>query len=95
MLIDEFRAIDELRVDIQDAKIVAEKNIRSSGDWDRLTPEERRLLEKLLLDGKRRGQSLPKEAQEEIVTIKKQLSDLITEYDVSRRLIRVQAFKLM
>lgn len=47
-LVREFGVEASMRIDVFNAKIAAEKNIKDSGKWDKLTPEERRLVEKLV-----------------------------------------------
>jgi len=37
-----------MRIDVFNSKIAAEKNIRDSGKWDTLSPEEQRLVEKMV-----------------------------------------------
>lgn len=37
-----------MRLDVFNAKIAAEKNIKASGQWDKLTPEDQRLIEKMV-----------------------------------------------
>ena len=37
-----------MRIDVFNSKIAAEKNIKDSGKWDTLSPEEQRLVEKMV-----------------------------------------------
>lgn len=37
-----------MRMDVFNAKIAAERNIKESGKWDALEAEERRLVEKMV-----------------------------------------------
>lgn len=37
-----------MRLDVYQAKVNAEKNIKASGEWDKLSPEEKRLVEKMV-----------------------------------------------
>lgn len=47
-LISDFSVETSMRMDIFDAKVAAEKNIKISGQWERLSPEEQRLIEKMV-----------------------------------------------
>jgi hypothetical protein len=44
-----------MRLDLFQAQLATEMNLKSSGEWDRLDSESRRLVEKMILDGKRAG----------------------------------------
>ena len=57
VLLREYGIEMSMRLDVYQAKVNAEKNIKASGT--KLNPEEERLVEKLILDGKRAGLSLP------------------------------------
>ena len=70
-----------MRVDIYQAKVNAEKNIKASGR--KLNPEEERLVEKLLLDGKRDGLDLPEKERKEHERLEKELSQICVEFSVS------------
>ncbi|TRM63928.1 hypothetical protein BD626DRAFT_547704 [Schizophyllum amplum] len=41
------------------AKVAAEKNMKASGEYDKLSSEDKRLVDKMILDGKRAGLALP------------------------------------
>lgn len=69
-----------MRLDVYQAKINAEKNIKASGR--KLNPEEERLVEKLLLDGKRAGLDLPDEERKQLEKLKKELSQVCIEFKV-------------
>jgi len=70
-----------MRLDVYQAKVNAEKNIKASGR--KLNPEEERLVEKLLLDGKRSGLNLPDKERKELEKLKKELSHICVEFSVS------------
>lgn len=70
----------EMRVDVFKAKKSADANIRALGV--KLTPEEERLVEKMLLDGKRAGLELPDDKRELLTKKKKELSQLCVEFSV-------------
>jgi metallopeptidase MepB len=44
----DFGVESSMRLDVFNSKVAAEKNIRDSGKWDTLSPEERRLVEKMV-----------------------------------------------
>jgi Zn-dependent oligopeptidase len=69
-----------MRPDIFQAKLAAEKNMKSSGEWDRLDSESQRLVEKMIVDGKRAGLALPEEERDELKALKKALSDLCLQF---------------
>jgi metallopeptidase MepB len=72
-----------MRLDLFQAKVAAEKNLKASGQWDKLSAEEQRLVEKMLLDGKRAGLALPEKERAELMTLKKELSQVCLEFSVS------------
>jgi hypothetical protein len=37
-----------MRLDVYQAKVAAQKNIKESGEWDKLSPEEKRLVDKMV-----------------------------------------------
>ena len=75
-------AVDaSLRVDVFKAKVAAEKNIKASGKV--LTPEEQRLVEKMILEGKRDGLALPESEREELKKLQKALSQTCLDFSVS------------
>jgi metallopeptidase MepB len=79
-----------MRIDIFDAQVAAEKNIKSSGQWDKLSAEDRRLIDKMILDGKRAGLALPAEKREKLTELKKELSQACLEFSVCTCLIKVR-----
>lgn len=72
-----------MRLDVFQAKVAAEKNIKESGKWDKLTHEEKRLVDKMVLDGKRAGLALPEKDRDELMALKKELSHTCLEFSVS------------
>jgi len=75
-------AVDaSLRVDVFNAKVAAEKNIKASGKV--LTPEEQRLVDKMILEGKRDGLALPEKEREELKKLQKALSQTCLDFSVS------------
>ncbi|KAI0074009.1 Metalloprotease [Panus rudis PR-1116 ss-1] len=67
-----------MRLDVFKAKQAAEENIKKSGK--KLNAEEQRLVEKMLLDGKRDGLALPEKEREELMKLKKEASQLSLEF---------------
>lgn len=53
--LDKYAVEVEMRVDVYKALLAAEKNI----NYSTLSPEQKRLVEKMLLEGKRAGLNLP------------------------------------
>ncbi|KAF8169249.1 hypothetical protein BJ912DRAFT_1025654 [Pholiota molesta] len=47
-LVRDFGVECSMRLDVFSSKVAAEKNIKESGQWDKLSPEEQRLVEKML-----------------------------------------------
>lgn len=37
-----------MRIDVYKAKVAAQKNLKESGQWDKLSSEEQRLVEKMV-----------------------------------------------
>ena len=86
-IIREFGVESSMRMDVFKAKVAAEKNIKASGVWDSLTPEEQRLVDKMVLDGTRAGLALPEKEREKLMTLKKELSQACLDFSVSHLLI--------
>lgn len=72
-----------MRLDVFQAKVAAEKNIKASGRT--LAAEEQRLVDKMLLDGKRAGLALEEKERTELTELKKELSQVCLEFSVSGR----------
>ena len=70
-----------MRLDVFRAKQAAERNIEKSGK--KLSPEEKRLVEKSIQEGTRAGIALPDEKREELKKLKKELSQTCLEFSVS------------
>lgn len=72
-----------MREDLYKAKATAEANLRKTGAWDELSAEQKRLVEKMLLDGKRAGLALEiKEDKEKLKILKDQLSEACLKFTV-------------
>lgn len=76
----DFDVEESMRPDVFNAKAAAEKNLRESGAWEKLSDEQRRLVEKMVLDGKRAGLALPEKEREELMKLKKELSQACLDF---------------
>jgi Zn-dependent oligopeptidase len=47
-LLRDFDVEASMRLDVFNAKVAADRNIKASGEWGKLSPEERRLVEKMV-----------------------------------------------
>ena len=81
VLVRDFGVEASMRIDVFRAKQAAEKNIKDSGK--KLTLEEQRLVDKMLLDGKRAGLALPDAERKKLTALKKELSQTCLEFSVS------------
>ncbi|KAG8907513.1 hypothetical protein FRB99_003886 [Tulasnella sp. 403] len=72
-LLRDFGIESSMRLDVFKSLKRAEQNIRESGVV--LSDEEKRLVEKMLLDGKRSGLDLPEAERAKLMDLKKQLSE--------------------
>ncbi|KAJ7935586.1 metallopeptidase MepB [Mycena leptocephala] len=70
-----------MRLDVYQAKLAAEKNIKSSGLWEKLSSEEQRLIDKMILQGKRSGLGLPEDERNTLTVLQKELSQVCLEFD--------------
>jgi Zn-dependent oligopeptidase len=82
-IVREFGVETSMRMDVFKAKVAAEKNIKASGVWDSLSPEEQRLVDKMVLDGTRAGLALPEKEREKLMSLKKELSQACLDFSVS------------
>lgn len=83
-LVRDFGVESSMRLDVYQAKVAAEKNIKDSGEWDKLSSEKQRLVDKMILDGTRDGLGLPEKERTELMALKKELSQTCLEFSVSR-----------
>jgi hypothetical protein len=81
-LLEEHKIKMSMRLDVYRAKVKAKRNILNS---DRqLNPEEERLVEKLILEGKRDGLELPAKAnRQKVERLQNDLSEAERKFDVS------------
>ncbi|KAG5638172.1 hypothetical protein H0H81_001469 [Sphagnurus paluster] len=75
-----FSVESSMRIDVYQAKVAAQKNLKDSGDWDKLSPEEQRLVDKMILDGTRAGLALPEKERNELTSLKKELSQACLDF---------------
>ncbi|KAF7422637.1 hypothetical protein PC9H_010793 [Pleurotus ostreatus] len=80
VLVRDYGVESSMRLDVFQAKASAEKNIKASGQWDKLSGEDQRLVEKMILDGKRAGLALPEKERTELMALKKELSQACLEF---------------
>jgi hypothetical protein len=59
-----------MRLDVFQAKVAAEKNIKDTGEWDKLDAEQQRLVEKMIWD--------------ELMKMKKELSQTCLDFRVNQ-----------
>ena len=81
ILVRDYGVESSMRIDVFRAKVAAEKNIIASGK--KLSLEEQRLVDKMMLDGKRAGLALPEDQRNELTSLKKELSQVCLEFSVS------------
>ncbi|KIM89266.1 hypothetical protein PILCRDRAFT_61316 [Piloderma croceum F 1598] len=79
-IVRDFGVDSSMRLDVFQAKVAAEKNIKESGEWDKLSSEEKRLVDKMILDGKRAGLALPEKERNELMVLQKELSQTCLEF---------------
>ncbi|KAJ7780594.1 metallopeptidase MepB [Mycena maculata] len=80
-LVRDYGVESSMRLDVFQAKLAAEKNIKASGLWDKLSPEEQRLVDKMVLAGKRSGLNLPETQRNILTVLQKELSQVCLEFD--------------
>ncbi|KAB5588391.1 Metallopeptidase MepB [Ceratobasidium theobromae] len=73
-LVRDFGIESSMRVDVYNAQLNAQKK------EEKLEPEEQRLVDKMILDGKRAGLGLPEDKREELKKLKKELSLVCTDF---------------
>ncbi|KAJ7644086.1 metallopeptidase MepB [Roridomyces roridus] len=78
-LVREYGVESSMRLDVFNAKLAAEKNLKDTGRWNQLSPEEQRLVEKMILAGKRAGLGLPEDERKTLMDLQKQLSQTCLE----------------
>ncbi|KAG6866294.1 hypothetical protein C0991_006390 [Blastosporella zonata] len=76
----QFGIESSMRLDVFNAKVAAQKNLKESGEWEKLSPEEQRLVEKSILDGTRAGLALPEKERTELTALKKELSQACLDF---------------
>jgi metallopeptidase MepB len=79
-LVRDYSVEASMRLDVYQAQVNAEKHLRATGHWDKLTSEEQRLVEKMLLDGKRSGLALPDDKRKTLTDLKKELSQACLDF---------------
>ncbi|KAJ6619446.1 hypothetical protein B0H10DRAFT_2025622 [Mycena sp. CBHHK59/15] len=80
-LVRDYGVESSMRLDVFHAKLAAEKNIKGSGLWEKLSSEEQRLIDKMILEGKRSGLGLPEKERNTLMALQKELSQACLEFD--------------
>ena len=70
-----------MRIDVFNAKKAAQANIASSGV--QLSGEDKRLVDKMIMEGRRSGLDLPEDKREQLTKLKKEVSQICVEFSVS------------
>ncbi|KAH9948304.1 Metalloprotease [Amylocystis lapponica] len=78
VLVRDYGVEASMRLDVFQAKLAAEKNIKASGA--KLSTEEQRLVDKMVLDGRRAGLALPEKERDELMALQKELSQACLEF---------------
>jgi metallopeptidase MepB len=50
-LVRDYGVESSMRLDVYQAKVAAQKNLKESGEWDKLSPEQQRLVDKMVSSG--------------------------------------------
>ncbi|KAF9468572.1 hypothetical protein BDZ94DRAFT_1153665 [Collybia nuda] len=79
-LVRDFGVESSMRIDVYQAKVAAESNLKNSGEWEMLSSEQKRLVDKMILDGTRAGLALPEKERNELTNLKKELSQVCLEF---------------
>lgn len=80
VLVRNYSVDSSMRLDVFKAKQAAEKNVKASGK--KLSAEEERLVEKMILDGTRSGLALSEEKRNELQALQKEVSQISLEFSV-------------
>ncbi|KAG6917456.1 hypothetical protein DXG01_002433 [Tephrocybe rancida] len=79
-VVRQFGIESSMRLDVFNAKVAAQNNLKESGEWDKLSAEEKRLVDKSILDGTRAGLALPETERTKLTTLKKELSQACLDF---------------
>jgi Zn-dependent oligopeptidase len=71
-----------MRKDVYDAMVAAKANMDASGEYARLDGEQRRLVDKMLVEGRRAGLALPETERAELAGLREDLSAACLEFSV-------------
>ncbi|KAJ2989939.1 hypothetical protein NUW54_g8629 [Trametes sanguinea] len=77
-LIRDFRTDSSMRLNVFRAQQAAQKNIKQSGEC--LSPEEQRLVDKVISDGARAGLALPDAERQKLTELKKELGQACVKF---------------
>lgn len=53
-LVRDYNVESSMRLDVYQAKVAAQKSLNESGEWDKLSPEQQRLVDKMVSPRRRR-----------------------------------------
>ena len=68
--------------DVYKAKVTAAANLRKTGAWETLSAGQKRLIDKMFLDGMRAGLALEKKDKEQLKWLVDNLSDPCLKFTV-------------
>jgi Zn-dependent oligopeptidase len=81
-LVQDYSIELSMRTDVYHAVQDAAESIARSGE--KLSSEEQRLVDKMVLEGKRAGLALPEDKRTQLLDLKKELSQVELDFTVSR-----------
>ena len=90
VLLRDFGVESEMRMDVFIAKKNAAANIK-----EKLTPEQQRLVDRMLLEGKRAGLELSEDKRKLLTEKKKELSQLCVEFGVCQSLLYFRSLLML
>lgn len=79
-LVRDYGVESSMRLDVFKAKVAAKENLTKSGEWDKLSSEQQRLVDKMILDGTRAGLALNDAEREKLTGLKKDLSKTCLDF---------------
>jgi Zn-dependent oligopeptidase len=77
-LIREYEVESSMRIDVYEVVQRTAEIMKENGEFEKLGAEEKRLAEKIILDGRRAGLSLPTEAREELKNVSTSVQNDVT-----------------
>ncbi|EIN12760.1 metallopeptidase MepB [Punctularia strigosozonata HHB-11173 SS5] len=80
VVISAYGVENSMRKDLFDAKVAAKENMDRTGEYDKLDGEQKRLVDKMLQEGRRAGLALPEKERQQLSDLKKELSAVCLEF---------------